>query len=302
VRVLATAGRRLGRPSDAECAYLGLIRAARAANNIVEMGTVTPLSDLTRYDVVLCEVPDPGKVERDAFRGAMWALSQPHAVAVIDHWNVYGLWDRLARELSRSEGWVAETVLALLRGKVRTAVCAFPWGDRNGLIPNAWFFDPSWMMTQPMLYNSKEKERRAFVLATYESHREWLAKQRLPWPLEERGRKAHGRQSASLPEVIQLYKTCWGAVVPPYERHVGSGYWRCRYVHMAQCRSLFWLDPRDAAPMDPTFRTDKADLANMNDEELEELAETQSRWFFSSVWSAQRFIEETNLFLGKVRG
>ena len=298
MRVLATAGRKLGRRTDAECSYLGLIAALRASGIKVEQGLVAEGQDLSKYDLVLVEVPNPTYVKSDRFAGAVWALSgtTTPAVAIYDHWNIIRLHLTLGR-LTKLHGWFGKTIARILNHDVVSAVNAFPWGHRAGFEWATWCYDPSMFMTFPITYHGMEQRERKWVLATYEDHRKWLSDENLAWPVEEYGRANYGRKMIELPDLMQRYAACWGGVIPPYGWLKGSGYWRNRLVHMAQVRSLFHQDWEDADVMGKPFQLTAEDFLPMNSQELQVVANAQSKWFFDNVWSADKFISEAKAFV-----
>ncbi len=306
MRILATAGRRLGRTNDVENSYMALIAALRASGDCwVEEGFVADEQDLSHYDLVLVEVPHPSKVDEDRFNGCMWALSQETApaAAIYDHWEI----DKLHHAIDKTiaTGYDSRSMMAtvgiqnVLSHTVHSALHAFPWGSRHGIGWASWLFDPSMFLVYPMTYMTQLQDReRKWVFASYQHHKEWLKDPPYGWPVEAYGLKAHGRATTTLAKLMPRYQACWGAAIPPYPGLVGTGYYRSRYVYMAQSRSLFWMDDRDAAAMDPIFVGHYEEEPSPQD--LNRRCELQSEWFFANVWKQEKFIEEAMGFARRV--
>lgn len=98
---------------------------------------------------------------------------------------------------------------------------------------------------------------------------------RYRWEIFHTGGKA-SKASVRLkePELIQQYSESWGVLSPPYW-HVGSGWWRNRFVYAAYAGSIVAGDPREGAPCDPSYTYPVQMIEQFSNAQLRALADQQ---------------------------
>jgi len=303
-----------------ELSLRSLFRVLDEAGHAYEFRPVVPGEVLDEYDALIVEMSSAARTwGAGHLLGSIWCFAQDRpSIAFYDDWNVRSA-DGAIRQLAGNPNLMFEGFIryrnadsaephrqALERALAgffesdgpKRVIAGFAWGDK-ALISDHPFdlvFDPSTIMLQePFLPQPIIRERR-WVLATWENRWGWAAKLHHRWPFEEYGKQKYGKSKLPLPQLCERYAVCWGAVVPPYY-HAGSGFWRTRLVHMAQARSLFALDPRDAIALGDPFATDWITYEELNDNELSAIAESHATAFWKRSWTMDRVVREMTNFL-----
>jgi hypothetical protein len=89
-----------------------------------------------------------------------------------------------------------------------------------------------------------EDRYKKWILPSLLKDDTWIMKQRLRWDVDRIGPK--GYEVLSSERAIQhAYRRSVGALCPPYP-HVGSGWWRSRWIHSAKACSILLCDRKDA--------------------------------------------------------
>lgn len=112
-------------------------------------------------------------------------------------------------------------------------------------------FDPTpsfvgYLNTDPQWYDipSIEHRKKQWILPSLLKDDTWLDKQNLLWPVQRFGPKGF-EVLASERDVHREYTKSVGALCPPYY-HEGSGWWRSRWIHSAQARSILLAGEKDS--------------------------------------------------------
>ena len=173
-----------------------------------------------------------------------------------------------------------------------------PWGDieeylrvsKTPLNVAAHTFDPSPLVEIPDGVTRLRKGRpRQWVLATLQNHDRWLKKLGNEWPVLQLGgvKKAGGglyaNTKAVVPEreVVRAYGHNRGMLVAPY-KNAGSGWWRPRYTYALEQGAVVYCGAdEDVIRIGQSFDMSIEDIEQMNDRDLDDLAEQQREEFLS---------------------
>lgn len=95
------------------------------------------------------------------------------------------------------------------------------------------------------------------------------------WELFHAGGKASkAGQRLREPELVQAYAESWGVLSPPYW-HVGSGWWRNRFVYAAYAGAVLAGDPREGWPCSSAYGYPVDMIERFSNNQLRELADAQ---------------------------
>jgi hypothetical protein len=290
-------------PQNIECATRGLVAALEEAGDEVHVQPVLPGDNLSYYDRCVVEVSSCSVWGARYTLGALWTLYQrPDALVLYSHWDIKGVWASYRRGGQREldlpikyagKGHSSTRQLARVAellgddgGHWHSVAPIFEWGDpalltlKTDLTPINYTFDPSAFTPGPLPEYTYNGRSNKWFIATAESHRTWIKRQELKWDVEYRGLKKHGRQWATLPEVMALYGATRATLAPPYY-HAGSGWWRARYVHAAAMGCITVSGEADAQQMSSCFAVTPHEVEEMDGNELSVLAAAQMQQFFA---------------------
>ena len=95
------------------------------------------------------------------------------------------------------------------------------------------------------------------------------------WDLFHTGGKASkAGQRMKEPDLVQVYSESWGVLSPPYW-HVGSGWWRNRFVYAAYAGAILAGDPREGWPCSTAYGYPVEMIERFSNHQLRELADAQ---------------------------
>jgi hypothetical protein len=286
--------------------------------------------NVTEFDAVFLGLVPPFSVAAHFANSALLCLRDAEKAGVpvviyIDDWHFYQLFSNLKSILKNPlqlvkpffagrdlHSYTAEHLDELTAVVERlhtqpwpvTVVPAFTWGDHDKfaaelkLSADVIFTDISALAEEHPAPEPPCTRSRGWVLGTVSNQLEWLESLGLQWPVHHFGGKA-SRAAAKLPEsdlVAEYYRNA-GVLSPPYERIIGTGWWRNRFVHAARARSVLLGDPRDAASLDGSYVLDPSKVEAMTGNELAELSAAQHQAFFQAQLPAE---EAASLLLNAI--
>lgn len=184
----------------------------------------------------------------------------------------------------------------------------FSWGDvREFMRDNLQFhgqilegFDPTSLYETPSFEGTLPSRRyKQWTLAVLQNHDQWLKKLGLEWPVITMGNKRKGEPVLPESKVVQAYANSWGVMAPKYPK-AGTGWWRVRYVHAADTRSIMLCDPEDGKHIGPSFEIPAHMIEKMSTVDLCALSENQRNEFYSHVPSPDKVAAQVNAFIGQI--
>lgn len=137
------------------------------------------------------------------------------------------------------------------------------------------------------------KERRFnFASLVQSKTQKWLKKQGFTgslkdeeagdigsWAVDLYGSKKESQKRLTEDEMVKVITRDWGCLMPAYE-HAKSGWWRARPMQCGDAKSILIGAPEELAVYYgedyPYFDLTAKDLPNLSDDELQEIANTQS--------------------------
>jgi hypothetical protein len=186
-----------------------------------------------------------------------------------------------------------------------TLIPAHSWGDHT-LIVKAMrlqvtkpvFLDPSaYSPEYPDLGIPWDERKRAWVSAALPDAQTsaWpVSRHRVGWEVQEFGARRAGQARLTEAEVYEQYQRATGIVAMLRKRHDGSGWWRVRYRHAAQTRSLVLASSADVIAMGEPFTVPIETVETMMTTQLQDLAEAQAAAYFAREWTREQFRDYLN--------
>ncbi len=299
-------------------------RAAREAGHEVEHRITALGEDLGGYDAVIVFIMTLFSVTTSYALGALWALARrPDAVIVVDDWQVDEMINRFEIAAKRPDYYLTSPKILSAakrpgverlreKGPLRTAIFGvvealsqtwephpvaapvFPWGDvkRLGLpTRQPLVFDPSPLvrLNLPEIHRAPDARReKRWVLASLFDQRRWLEGQPFSWPVTVYGQEKHGYERLPENEVIDRYGELWGVLSHPY-KHVGSGWWRQRFLHALHAGTVIYGDERELGPIGPGAFIPLVELERASWRQLRRLADHQRELIETRLWTRDQF-------------
>jgi hypothetical protein len=120
------------------------------------------------------------------------------------------------------------------------------------------------------------KREKSWIHPSLSKDNTWIERQNLTWPVDRFGlKKSIVLQNERA--VQYAYQQRIGALCPPYPT-VGSGWWRSRWIHSAQAKSVLLCSPRDSRCVGSSYNFSGKQYELMSIERLQEVAEEQARF------------------------
>lgn len=316
MRVLATgmSPPQCGRPTQTGYEHVSdlWVKALRAGGAQVEHRTVQAGEDLTGYDVVLVGLIPPNSIANRYLYTAFDVISRARRsgcglVLYVDDWRfgqiTHGvkvvknnptkrlfnnqmfknLWNRDWAITPEGQVTIVSVLDALHeRPWPVTLVPAFTWGDHTKLpsLPAATVevLDPSRFVrdyTIPVI--DDDSRRRAWIMGTFSDQRHWIDSLGLTWEVDYVGTRRSKAEGKALkePELVASYGGSWGILGAPYD-HVGSGWWRNRFVYAARANAIMLSDYREVASLGDDYYRHASEIEQMTTTQLRDAACAQS--------------------------
>ncbi len=189
-----------------------------------------------------------------------------------------------------------------------TLVPAFTWGDHQKLtgevemMTEPYYVDVSALAMEYPLTFPETRERR-WVLGTVSDQRKWMDSLGLSWEINHLGTRA-SKAPEKMPEsqLVQLYAESWGVLSPPYKRILGTGWWRNRAVYAARAGAILLADPGEMPQLGKSYQIKPAEVEQMSDTELHQLAAAQRAALFNSQPSASQVAAQLDAIVQGVIG
>lgn len=194
----------------------------------------------------------------------------------------------------RCYGSQFEKILSELNAvKLPQLVPAHAWGDFARLSYLGPFtpvdltaFNTDFFTITPPRLNSKQQRRWvSAALADLKNDKDygfWYNRFLLntAWPVL-RFEKVTGQKTKITPEVdiVATYCTSTGVVCFPHKEHIGSGWYRTRYVHAIQSGCCLFGLPQEFGRLPPEFKKDYTQIEKLNDTDLQAFIDYQRETF-----------------------
>ena len=171
---------------------------------------------------------------------------------------------------------------------------AYEWGDHDEMprmtTVRHVFADPSaYVPDYP--FEIPEQRERTWVIGGIVNPLEWLGRLNLTWPYEMYGNakyNTHGKLYEA--DLVQRFASTRGVLCQPRVRTRGTGWWRSRYLFAAKTGSILLGEARDLTPLgDPYTRVTPAEVEQMDDAGLDQLASEQGKIILDQLWTRERY-------------
>ncbi len=306
-----------------------IVNSLRKQGHIVERKSVEWGDDLSSYDLAIVGIGQFGSLNYSGgiFK-SIWPLVSAKKVLVFhEDWKIDGTMKSFEKALEPetfqkmldkrfADGKVfyggvdhpafdADQCKAamhkLISGQFPALIPAFDWGNKQlvrdiikskdiyniDLTPYVlehYGIDPNFTQVYP------EKMKR-HILASLVDHSAWVKRNKFSWPVDFYGAKSMegAKQLESEKAVFDTAAEYWGNLCPAYP-HAGCGWFRIRYIYSAINKSILIASEKDLDALD----IPKHDIETMNDNELVEYANLQSKQILKWMWTTDKFDQKIN--------
>jgi hypothetical protein len=308
-----------------------IVNSLRKQGHTVVRKTIEWGEDLSSYDLAIVGIGQFGSFNyKGEIMKSMWALASAKKVlAFHEDWKIDGTiksfekalepggFEKLLskRKTSGGEGPLYEgiehpmfdaelckkTIKRLYDGEFPSLIPAFDWGNKElirsiikskdiyniDLTPYVlehYEIDPTFTQIYP------EKQKR-HILASLVDHSSWVKRNKLTWPVDYYGAKSM-ENSTKLKSEREVFDKCgehWGVLCPAYP-HAGSGWFRIRYIYSAINKSILIASEKDLDALD----IPKHNIEAMDDNQLAEYANLQSKQILKWMWTKEQFDTKIN--------
>jgi hypothetical protein len=311
----------------------GLERAGHTVDHrIVEVEE--PRKD--RYDVALVGIAVPQSHSSRFVFSALWAaevFGPERTRWYVDDWllhqfqsqvesavrepekRFYSLDNRYNYNIAKrhTETWI-KWYKFMGRSKFNLLMPCFPWSKPRLLLPklphiNPVIFDPTPMaLTDPevlcgsstpvklALVPPEQRERR-WTLAALRDIKDWFAKNRFDWPVDQYGNKRQQQPIVTERELLDIYCKNWGIIGAPYAAVAAGGGWRARYIHSAVTRSILFLDPQEGTTAGKPYNLFRTKVESASTDELANIANAQYDHLMANTWSLDQLTENLDNYV-----
>jgi hypothetical protein len=144
------------------------------------------------------------------------------------------------------------------------------------------------------------RERR-WLMSALADHSKWVGGLEHEWPVDyycsTKVKNAEMANTQVLPPIRQnemwkLYEENWGALLVPYRRIIGAGWWRDRWFAVPNMGAVLYPDLRDIGKLSPqNFGRPMSEIEEMTDVELSLLSASQRAEINDWSWTKQQLRE-----------
>lgn len=189
-------------------------------------------------------------------------------------------------------------------GDLSVVTKELPSGDRTrriDLAPEAMLHvKPAYDRIVEQLKQPKEVQ---WTCASLVDHDNWIAKQKLEWPVQLFGRRRgeHVRLDTEGDVAVEIARSA-GSLCPKYH-HAGSGWWRARFITAALGRTVLGADPKEAglSPLGTPYSYTPAQIERFSPQERMDLAVAQQEALWPWLWDQEKFDHEMAVTLEAAR-
>lgn len=147
------------------------------------------------------------------------------------------------------------------------------------------------------------EKKRTWILGALMPHDAWVDRREWGWPIEYLGSrkmitKRGGERVKTEDDVIDRYNQHWGILSPPYP-HAGCGWWRSRFMYSARVRSVLACDKGEGDAIGPSYRLRPAQIEQLDDDGLVNLAEEQADQLRPYMPPPGQFVEHVNAIVAR---
>ena len=135
-------------------------------------------------------------------------------------------------------------------------------------------------------FDYKEKE---WIMASLIQKQNWFKRQEFKWPVTCYGNPNLEQRRLTEPDLYNEYLRVRGILIPPhYHTLEGSGWWRVRYGMIADAGCIAYGEVEETKLFGESYKVPLSDIEKMNNNELDDLADSQKKDFNSTVWNKNR--------------
>ncbi len=271
---------------------------------------------LEDYDLVLCGLLHwRSRISGFAYN-MLLASQHKNTVFFVDDWQLQGiqmtdkildnLFDDFMMETNRAIGELTKAI----KNKIQKAAESFKLNKINLMVPTFNYGNPSLLVSklerpeQYILYpidpspfvdlkqSTNDKKLKRWVSASLKdiSNSSYIKKLKLTWPIEY----YHKKNPVSEHYLIDnVYPNNWGIVAQKYY-HVGSGWWRPRYLHAIRSNSIMLACSEEVVYIGDAYMIRQDIIEQMSNKKLNCLAQQQREQFLSHQLSKEATLEKFN--------
>ena len=242
-----------------------LLACLRDMGHTVEQRVVKVGENLNEYDRVIVYIHNPSGFAGYVYN-ALWAIyNRPDCILAFDDWQTDSIYKGLMslvdptklfrpyvkdghkevpNDIEKYEKQLVEALNIVGAKQNKMLISAFAGGDLSLLIdyPKELLFgyNPNPYHLNRQASASLFGKDRVFNFAglVQDKTKKWLKAQELgDWPLKKYGSRKDGQDRVTEDVMVDLYGSQWGILMPGYF-HAGSGWWRARYLQVADRKIL----------------------------------------------------------------
>lgn len=263
---------------------------------------------LKDFDLVIVCLSPPSSITSCFLYNALLALEHENVMLYFNDWNIRSIYNKSDSIFRR---FVLNTQTLEIPSKYHKKIeynynrlftedfkCLFPtfeWGAhdilKNSYIKTFYTIDPSLFIDKflPLTHDKSVKER-AWVLSNLRLYQI----PRRKWKIYQFSNDNFINENS----LTEYYNKCYGNIcVDQY--HVGSGWWRCRYLISVYTKSVMYCNFIDGSAIGTDFTYNLEEIEQMTNEELLKVAESQSDQFLSCLKSKEYNLQKLQKIISK---
>ena len=214
--------------------------------------------------------------------------------------HFYGGVDNINFDIDKAH----KVISNITNGLYDALIPAFDWGDKaivRNIIKSKNIYNldltpyvlSNWLI--PLNVEKQEKKRK-HMLASLVDHRSWVKRNKLKWDVDYFGAKSI-KEAPQLKTEKHVFEECgkyWSILCPEYP-HSGSGWFRVRWIYAAIHKSILYSCENDC----DALGLDNINIENLNENELKQYAEKQSKAILKHMWNIETFDKKIHNIVNK---
>jgi hypothetical protein len=262
----------------------------------VEHRAIDLYEDVSKYDLVLCGLGCLGSIINGYGYNTIHLMQFDNVMYYIDDWQVKPVFASLVNAY-KNDKLFTDFILAVNKANLSKSTkkrlmenlsqfldsnpyILFPmfncWGDRNIMhdhLSKTFDFrmletDPSPFVKLPQLKIDYLKKKKVWLCASLKRPK-LPSKDNFTWPIEYFNRKDGYVSEHDL--FTDYYARYWGNISLKYP-HVGSGYWRMRFMHSINSLSIIFTNEKEVEKLGNSFLTPLSVIEKSTSKDLRDIA------------------------------
>jgi hypothetical protein len=276
-------------PTAYDAVLIGLVPPLSINGRLVYSGLKAIHDCLDRRVPMLFFVDDPNyyqsksqyptvmRVPERLYRQSVYQYRPDYARAIEDK-------DKITRVVT----WMSENLWPTV------LLPAYEWGDHDAMpkmtTVRQVYADPSAYVPDYKFMLPVQKER-VWIIGGIVNPLEWLGKLNLTWPYEMYGNAKYNTHGKLFEEnLVRRFASARGVLCQPRVRTRATGWWRSRYLFAAKTGCILLGEDRDLAPLGDSYtRVTPAEVEQMDDIGLDQLAAEQGKIILDQLWTRERY-------------